>query len=175
MVSKELKEVKDKLNRILNSNTPSSQLPFTERNTNKSPNRRNKGTNPRGKPKGSNGDTRKIPKNVDRKLKATADKCPSCKSKQAKGIIDNWLKQFEGQWFVGVMMPEVELTNNRDERGIRKVIPTRKNLGGHRTEEGAEDFAIIETHRQTWKLKNKSPYTKLINFLTKYNAKAVIA
>jgi transposase len=91
------------------------------------------------------------------------------KNKSSKGIIANWLTLFEGHWLVGVFMPEVELTNNRDERGIRKVIPTRRMLGGHRTEEGANDFAVIETHRQTWKLKGHSPYTKLNEFFRNQN------
>ena len=96
------------------------------------------------------------------------------KSKDAKGIVQNWLKEYEGQWLVGVFMPEVELTNNKDERGIRKVIPTRKLLGGHRTEEGAEDFAIIESNRQTWRLAKKSPYMELLSYLKKGNLKAQV-
>lgn len=95
-------------------------------------------------------------------------------SEWAKGIVQNWLKEYEGQWLVGVFMPEVELTNNKDERGIRKVIPTRKMLGGHRTEEGAEDFAIIESNRQTWRLAEKSPYIELLNFLKEDNLKAKV-
>jgi hypothetical protein len=381
-VEKRLKDVESKLNRILNCNTPSSQVPFTEKDTNKSPNRQAKGTNPRGKPKGGNGGTRSEPTEIDRTEKATTDKCDGCgssglkhvdtervyvwdfpvlqlivtlflvyiykckkcgkevkgkhadlpksgifgpnlasflietrqkfekltaeiyahidetkwpidgkhfylwlfctanyvfiaiknsrgrkvvtsvlgdmfngviisdclkvydvcasafqkcwshllrktfdeakkhpksdvkllhrmlsdlyteaetyrksdltesrriwtgimmtqklqmikqykwKNKSSKGIIANWLTLFEGHWLVGVFMPEVELTNNRDERGIRKVIPTRKMLGGHRTEEGANDFAVIETHRQTWKLKGHSPYTKLNEFFRNQN------
>ena len=74
---------------------------------------------------------------------------------------------------VGVFMPKVELTNNKDERGIRKVIPIRKMLGGHRTEEGAKDFAIIESHRQAWRLKSKSPFHETIKYLQRENSKAV--
>jgi hypothetical protein len=50
---------------------------------------------------------------------------------------------------VPLLIPEVSLTNNICERGIRKVILTRKLLGGHKTEKGAKNFAIIETMRQT--------------------------
>jgi len=85
------------------------------------------------------------------------------RSDATKSTANNMLKAYQGQWFVGVIMPEVELTNNKDERGIRKVIPTRKLLGGHRTKHGAYDFAVIESHRQTWKLRNESPYHKLVN------------
>ena len=81
------------------------------------------------------------------------------------------IKTYHGQWPAGVIMPEAELTNNKDERGIRKVIPTRKLLGGHRTKHGAYDFAVIESHRQTWKLRNESPYNKLAEYLKNCNVK----
>jgi len=71
-------------------------------------------------------------------------------------------------------MPEVELTNNKDERGIRKVIPHRKLLGGHRTKQGSYDFAIIESHRQTWRLRNESPYNKLAEYLKNCNVKIAV-
>jgi transposase len=93
------------------------------------------------------------------------------KSNSAKSITENMLKGFDGQWLVGVIMPEVELTNNKDERGIRKVIPHRKLLGGHRTKQGAYDFAVIESHRQTWRLRNESPYNKLVDYLMDCNVK----
>jgi len=96
------------------------------------------------------------------------------KSEEAKAVVQNWLKNFEGQWLVGVFISKVELTNNKDERGIRKVIPTRKMLGGHRTEEGAEYFAIIETNRQTWRLNQKSPYFELLNYLREDNCKVQV-
>lgn len=93
------------------------------------------------------------------------------RSNPAQNIVNDWLKRYEGQWLVPVIMPEISMTNNIDERGIRKVIPTRKLLGGHRTERGARDFAIIETHRQTWKLRGKSPYVMLVGYLRNCNVK----
>ena len=93
------------------------------------------------------------------------------RSDTAKSVTANMLKTHQGQWFVGVIMPEVELTNNKDERGIRKVIPHRKLLGGHRTKQGSYDFAIIESHRQTWRLRNESPYNKLAEYLKNCNIK----
>ena len=95
------------------------------------------------------------------------------KSESAKNVT-NMLKAYQGQWLVPVIMPEVELTNNKTERGIRKVIPTRKLLGGHRTNHGAYDFAVIESHRQTWKLGNASPYNKLAEYLKNCNAKVAL-
>ena len=91
------------------------------------------------------------------------------RSDAAKSVTTNMLKAYQGQWFVGVIMPEVELTNNKDERGIRKVIPHRKLLGGHRTKQGSYDFAIIESHRQTWKLRHESPYNKMVEYLKNCN------
>lgn len=93
------------------------------------------------------------------------------RSAPAQNIVDDWLKRYEGQWLVPVIMPEIPMTNNIDERGIRKVIPTRKLLGGHRTERGARNFAIIETHRQTWKLRGQSPYRMLTDYLKEGNIK----
>ena len=96
------------------------------------------------------------------------------RSDAAKSVTANMLKTHQGQWFVGVIMPEVELTNNKDERGIRKVIPHRKLLGGHRTKQGSYDFAIIESHRQTWRLRNESPYNKLAEYLKNCNVKIAV-
>ncbi len=93
-------------------------------------------------------------------------------SRESKQIVANYLRKFAGQWLVSAIIPEVELTNNKTERGIRKVIPTRKLLGGHRTEQGVNDFAIIETHRQTWRLRGKSPYSEMIDYLGQQNVAA---
>lgn len=95
-------------------------------------------------------------------------------SNPAKQIVNDWLIRYEGQWLVPVIMPSIPLTNNVDERGIRKVIPSRKLLGGHRTEKGARNFAIIETHRQTWKLRGQSPYHMLVEHLRNANEDAVV-
>jgi len=96
------------------------------------------------------------------------------KSDAAKSVTANMLKAYQGQWLVGVVIPEVELTNNKDERGIRKVIPHRKLLGGHRTKQGSYDFAIIESHRQTWRLRNENPYNKLAEYLKNCNVKIAV-
>lgn len=92
------------------------------------------------------------------------------KSKYSKDIVKYWLVKYQGQWLTAILIQDVELTNNKTERGIRKVIPTRKLLGGHRTEEGARYFAIIESHRQTWKIRGESPYLKMVEHLRALNA-----
>lgn len=89
--------------------------------------------------------------------------------KEAKDIIDNWLIAYRDHWLTAITTPGIRLDNNIDERGIRKVIPTRKLLGGHRTIQGSKNFAIIETHRQTWKLQGKSSFSALNESLRHYN------
>jgi hypothetical protein len=42
-------------------------------------------------------------------------------------------------------------------------------LGGHRTEKGAKNFAIIETMRQTWKQQGISPHNALTEKLIELN------
>lgn len=93
-------------------------------------------------------------------------------SKTAQNIISNWLKEYQGQWLLPIIMPNISLTNNIAERGIRSIIPTRKLLGGHRTNKGAKNFAIIESHRQTWRMQGMSPYSMLINSLKEKNCAA---
>src|SRR3989338_7516478 len=71
-LKKEFDEVKKLLNQFLNANTPSSKLPFSFKNINREP----KGTNPRGKPQGSNGTTREEPDKIDDKIEVNAKQCP---------------------------------------------------------------------------------------------------
>ena len=87
------------------------------------------------------------------------------KSKQAKGIIKNWFRKFEGHWLTAILISGVKLTNNDTERHLRGSIPTRKLLGGHRTEEGAKYFAITESLRRTWRLRKLSPFHEMANKL----------
>lgn len=91
------------------------------------------------------------------------------KSKQAKDIVKNWLVKYRGHWITAIKIPEVNLTNNDTERYIRGSIPTRKLLGGHRTEEGTKYFAITESLRKTWKLRCLSPYHEMIRKFEEIN------
>ena len=95
------------------------------------------------------------------------------KSKSAQDIVKNWLKEYDGHWLTAILVPGITLDNNVSERGIRKVIPWRKLLGGHRTREGAKNFAIIETHRQTWQMNGKSSYEALVDHLQNQRTKIV--
>jgi len=96
------------------------------------------------------------------------------KSKSAQDIVKNWLEEYDGHWLTAILIPGVTLDNNVAERGIRKVIPWRKLLGGHRTWEGTKNFAIIETHRQTWQMNGKSSYGALVDHLRERRKEIVI-
>lgn len=83
----------------------------------------------------------------------------------ARDIINNWLVTYKGHWLKAIEIPGISLDNNYCERKIRKCIGWRKMLGGHRTRHGTKEYAIIETHRQTWILHEKNPYEELLIFL----------
>jgi len=85
--------------------------------------------------------------------------------KEAKSIIDNRLKAYRNHWLTAIEIEGISLDNNICEREIRGSIGWRKMLGRHRTGEGARQYAIIQTHRQTWKHQGKYPYNELLNVI----------
>ncbi|MDO8622670.1 MAG: IS66 family transposase [archaeon] len=85
--------------------------------------------------------------------------------KEAQSIIDNRLKAFRNHWLTAIEIEGISLDNNICERKIRNSIGWRKMLGGHKTREGAKQYAIIQTHRQTWMHNGKYPYNELLNVL----------
>jgi len=82
--------------------------------------------------------------------------------KEAKSIIDNWLIAYRGHWLTAIEIEGITLDNNLCERKIRGSIGWRKMLGGHKTREGAKQYAIIQTHRQTWNHQGKYPYNEML-------------
>lgn len=85
--------------------------------------------------------------------------------KEAQNVVDNWLIKYRNHWLTAIEFEGIDLNNNLCERKIRCSIGWRKMLGGHRTKEGAKQYAIIQTHRQTWKHNGKYPYNELLNVL----------
>src|SRR3989338_11362652 len=83
--------------------------------------------------------------------------------KEAKSIVHNWLIEYKSHWLTAIEIEGISLNNNLCERKIRGSIGWRKMLGGHRTREGAKQYAIIQTHRQTWIHQGKYPYNELLN------------
>jgi hypothetical protein len=97
----------------------------------------------------------------------------SWRSEEAKSIVKNRLLKWNGDWLTAVKISGVQLTNNDAERFIRSVIPTRKLLGGHRTEEGARYYAITQSLRLTWKLRGYSPFHEMTEKLSEINCGAI--
>ena len=91
------------------------------------------------------------------------------KSEEAISIVKNRLIKFRNDWCIAVLFPGVSLTNNHTERCIRNSIPTRNILGGHRTEKGAKNYAIIQSLRLTWRLRGLSPYQEMIKKFEELN------
>src|SRR3989338_7413281 len=85
--------------------------------------------------------------------------------KEAQSIVDNWLIKYRNHWLTAIEIEGIDLNNNLCERKIRGSIGWRKMFGGHRTREGAKQYAIIQTHRQTWKHQGKYPYNELLNVI----------
>lgn len=85
--------------------------------------------------------------------------------KEAQNIIDNRLKAYRNHWLTAIEIEGISLDNNLCERKIRGSIGWRKMLGGHKTREGTKQYAIIQTHRETWKHQGKYPYNELLNVL----------
>ena len=85
--------------------------------------------------------------------------------KEAKSIVNNWLVAYRNHWLTAIEIEGINLDNNICEREIRGSIGWRKMLGGHKTREGTKQYAIIQTHRQTWKHQGKYPFNELLNVL----------
>lgn len=95
------------------------------------------------------------------------------KSKWAKSIVKNRLIKFRDDWCTAILFSGVSLTNNDTESHIRTAIPTRKMLGGHRTEEGAEYYAITQSLILTWRLRGLSAYHEMIRKFEDLNSEFV--
>jgi len=95
------------------------------------------------------------------------------KSKWAIRIVKNRLVKFRNDWCTAILFPGVSLTNNDTESHIRTAIPTRKMLGGHRTEEGAEYYAITQSMILTWRLRGLSAYHEMIKKFEELNSEFV--
>jgi len=103
----------------------------------------------------------------DGKLQDIIDYC--WKSKDAKSIVKNRLVAFRNDWCTAILFSGVPLTNNDTETWIKSVMSARKILYCHRTEKGAECYAIIQSLRLTWKVRGLSPFHTMIDKLRDIN------
>ncbi|KXB07211.1 hypothetical protein AKJ51_01865 [candidate division MSBL1 archaeon SCGC-AAA382A20] len=61
--------------------------------------------------------------------------------------------------------PEVEPTNNRAERSIRKIVTLRKIIGTVRSERGRYILETIMTAIETWKARGQNPHNEMQKIL----------
>ena len=60
-----------------------------------------------------------------------------------------------------VTNPEIEATNNRAERGIRKAVIIRKISNGNRSKKGADIFGVLLSIVETLNLQGKNPLNEM--------------
>ncbi|HLD37505.1 MAG TPA: transposase [Candidatus Nanoarchaeia archaeon] len=73
----------------------------------------------------------------------------------------NKVKNGKEFWFTCVLHPEVEPTNNRAERGLRKFVVIEKIIGCLRSEQGKRNMQVMLSVFQTWRLQGLNPYKEL--------------
>lgn len=64
-------------------------------------------------------------------------------------------------WFTCVLHLEIEPTNNRAERGLRKFVVIEKIIGCLRSEQGKRNMQVMLSVFQTWRLQGLNPYKEL--------------
>lgn len=67
-------------------------------------------------------------------------------------------------WLRGVKYPNAQLTNNRAERNLRKVVLQRNRSGCIRNEKGEAFVNNFLTCTSTWRTQGKNTYEKLLNY-----------
>lgn len=67
-------------------------------------------------------------------------------------------------WLRAVKYPTAQLTNNRAERNLRKVVLHRNRIGCIRNEKGEAFVNNFLTCTSTWKIQGKNTYEKLLNY-----------
>ena len=73
----------------------------------------------------------------------------------------NKVKNGKEFWFTCVLHLEIEPTNNRAERGLRKFVVIEKIIGCLRSEQGKRNMQVMLSVFQTWRLQGLNPYNEL--------------
>lgn len=73
----------------------------------------------------------------------------------------NKVKNGKEFWFTCVLHLEIEPTNNRAERGLRKFVVIEKIIGCLRSEQGKRNMQVMLSVFQTWRLQGLNPYKEL--------------
>ncbi|GEM_PF-226073 len=77
----------------------------------------------------------------------------------------NYIENGIDHWLTFITKPEVEPTNNRAERSLRKVVTLRKIIGTIRSEKGRYILETIMTAIETWKTRGQNPHEEMQKIL----------
>ena len=83
------------------------------------------------------------------------------KHSEVRKFVKSVCKFHRENLFRFVNSPEIEATNNRAERGIRKAVVIRKISNGNRSKKGADIFGILLSVVETLKLQGKNPLNEM--------------
>ncbi len=103
--------------------------------------------------------TKKQVKDLLHKIDLVAEKI--YKHSEVRKFIKSVCKFHRENLFRFVSNPEIEATNNRAERGIRKAVIIRKISNGSRSKKGANIFGILLSVVETLKLQGKNPLKEM--------------
>ena len=84
--------------------------------------------------------------------------------KQTRDLV-TLIRNGKESWFTCILHPEIEPTNNRAERGIRKFVILEKIMGCLRSEQGKRTTQIMMSLFGTWRLQKLNPYKELMAIL----------
>lgn len=85
--------------------------------------------------------------------------------------ISKTIKNGLDSWFIAILEPEIEFTNNRAEREIRESVVIRKIIGGFQAQSGAKCFEIMMTLIMTFKKQNKNLFESIKTLILKEQIK----
>jgi transposase len=83
------------------------------------------------------------------------------KHSEVRKFVKSVCKFHRENLFRFVTNPEIEATNNRAERGIRKAVIIRKISNGNRSKKGADIFGVLLSVVETLKLQGKNPLKEM--------------
>lgn len=79
-------------------------------------------------------------------------------------VMYNKLHNRANLWLLGIKQPNAELTNNRSERNLRKIVLHRNRIGCIRNEKGELFINNFLTCTSTWKIQGKNIYEELLRY-----------
>ena len=80
---------------------------------------------------------------------------------EVRKFVKSVCKFHRNNLFRFVANPEIDATNNRAERGIRKAVIIRKISNGNRSKKGADIFGVLLSVIETLNLQGKNPLKEM--------------